>query len=65
MKILSEDLAKKEFGSKSTKGEPQKFTKSRSLFVRLLSQKSFKSKTKHPGSEQEPEQVAARDIEAV
>lgn len=65
VKILSEDLAKKNFESKSTKGEPQKFTKSRSLFVRLLSQKSFKSKTKDPGSGQEPEQVAARDIEAV
>ncbi|XP_048139544.1 uncharacterized membrane protein At3g27390 isoform X2 [Rhodamnia argentea] len=63
--ILSEDLAKKDFGSKSTKFELRKLTKSRSLFVGLLSQKSFKSKTKDTGSCQEPEQAAARDIEVV
>ncbi|KAF8390560.1 hypothetical protein HHK36_025087 [Tetracentron sinense] len=57
VKVLSEELAKKNGGSQSTS------TRSRSRLGRIFSQKSFKSKT----SNQEPETqlVAEKDLEIV
>ncbi|XP_022774322.1 uncharacterized membrane protein At3g27390-like isoform X2 [Durio zibethinus] len=55
VKTLSEDLSKK--------NGPQPVQRSKSAFIRIFSDKSFKRNTSHNMSDQEPQSVIARDIE--
>ncbi|XP_030544772.2 uncharacterized membrane protein At3g27390-like [Rhodamnia argentea] len=60
VKRLSEDLAKRNIGSKSSGGS-QSISRSKSAFVRIFSQKSFKGEKANDGSVQES-QPAPRDV---
>lgn len=64
MKNILEELAKKNGGSgKSSSSGPQTVSRSRSLFDRIFSQKSFKGRTDDNGSAQEIQMASERDIE--
>uniref|UniRef100_A0A5B6Z3C0 Transmembrane protein n=1 Tax=Davidia involucrata TaxID=16924 RepID=A0A5B6Z3C0_DAVIN len=56
IKIISEDLAKKNGGT-------QTLPRSKSAFARIFSQKSFKSKTSNHGCDRESEPVIEREVE--
>ena len=57
IKIISEDLAKKNSDGKPDSGRPP-VPRSRSALLRIFSQKSFKSRTG-----KEPEPIVERDVE--
>lgn len=61
IKTISEDLAKRNGGSKSM-SEPQTIRRSKSAFVRIFSENSLRGKRSSHGSDQESQPVA-RDLE--
>ncbi|GKV52382.1 hypothetical protein SLEP1_g58968 [Rubroshorea leprosula] len=65
VRTLSDNLAKKNDESRSSNGS-KTMQRSKSAFVRLFSQKSFKGKTNNNnGSDQESQSVTGRDVEIV
>ncbi|GLT43419.1 hypothetical protein SLA2020_173690 [Shorea laevis] len=65
VRTLSDNLAKKNDENRSSNGT-QTMQRSKSAFVRMFSQRSFKGKTNNNnGSDQESQSVRARDVEIV
>ncbi|GAB4847920.1 hypothetical protein Ancab_026980 [Ancistrocladus abbreviatus] len=62
VKTILEDLSKKNAGSQSSNGT-RMLPRSRSSFIRILSQKSFKRKTSSNGSDEESNHAIERDVE--
>ncbi|KAL2500216.1 hypothetical protein Adt_25766 [Abeliophyllum distichum] len=64
MEIILQELANKNGEhTKSSSSRPQTVPRSKSMFARVFSQKSFKSRTDNPGSDQEAQVVVERDVE--
>lgn len=64
MKIVLEELAKKD-GESSMSSGPQTVPRSKSMFARMFSQKSFRTRTSKHGSDQEAGSVVERDVEII
>ena len=64
MKMVVEELAKKN-GESSISSGPQTVPRSKSLFVRMFSQKSSRTRTSKHGSDLEAGSVVERDVEII
>ncbi|XP_031405550.1 uncharacterized membrane protein At3g27390-like isoform X1 [Punica granatum] len=64
VEVLLEDLAKKNSVSRPT-SESQRLSKSRSIFRRVFSQRSFRGRATNPGCDQEQQQSVDGNIENV
>lgn len=62
VKSLTEELGKKDYSSRAGNGG-EKIERSKSAFVRIFSNKSFKRKPSNIGSEQEEFDSITRDVE--
>lgn len=66
MKMILEELAKKNGQAGNTRGGYQTVPRSKSMIARIFSQKSFRNRTSTHGSGQEPQQVSSdKDLDIV